>query len=320
MATLDQLLERSAIGSVEIQDFGGLERLPDVIPNLKDHPLLPILIRTLSEFSSNRSVPLPSSISKPLVDALCGCERPAIFRDSLDSVLQSAPLLDAFGGELAERILGLAVPPLANASAVQALLASDALEVATELRLRRYCARWDLYARLSAYDPTSGPLGDESYPRAVLRSVLACVEQWEEADDLVGIMRQIAGVEPVSPNGGNPATLLSDSDAGMALSRVETIRALRAKDRDQTLFHLQNAARFLRPAQAEDSERPDILVWSAIVSLLDQLIRLGRVDDLCVIDTIRTNTRELAHLDPMRYSGNRTSSDGSELPVDISRS
>lgn len=307
MTTLDELLERSPVESVGIHDFGGLERLPDVIPNLRDHPLLPILIRTLSDFFSDRSVPLPSGISKPLVDVLCGCERPAIFRDSLDSVLQSAPLLDAFGCELAERILGLAVPPPSNASAVQALLASDALEIATELRLRKYCARWDLYARLSTYDPASGPQGDESYPRAVLRSVLACLEQWEEADDLVGIIRQIAGVEPASPTGGNPTTLLSDSDAGMALSRVETIRALRAKDRDQTLLHLQDAARFLRPAQTEDSERPDILVWSSIVSLLDQLITLGRVDDLCVIDVIRENTRELAHLDPMRYhwSGNR---------------
>lgn len=301
MRPLDRLLERESLESFDIEDFGGLEGLPGIIPSLKDHPLLPVLVRVLAEYYSATPFALPSSIAKPLLNTLCESERPAIFRDVADLVLQSAAFLDALGTDLAQRVLKLATPPAANTTAVQALLAADALEIATELRLRKYCARWDLYAHLSSYDATTGPPDDESYPRAVLRSIVACVEHWEEADDLVKVLKRVAGIEVGPHIEAIVPERLSDSDTGMALSRVETLRALRAQDREQALLHLQNALRYLRTARAEDDARADIAAWNSVVILLTQLITSGRVVEPFVIDSIRENTRELMHFDPKRY-------------------
>ncbi|BAU95964.1 hypothetical protein N24_1702 [Corynebacterium suranareeae] len=295
------------MAEIKLEDFGEIGELPTLIPGLKDHYLLPVLVQTISEFYSAKAISLPSEIAKSLVKVICEGKRPAIFRDIADSILQSASLLEDLGSDFAMKVLDLAKPPLSSASPIESLLAADALEVATELRIRQYCERWDLYALLSSYDATTGPLSDQNYPRAVLRSILSCVEYWPEADDFVKVLKQITGMEVASPEGHNWFSPLNDSDSGIVLSKIEMLRAFRSQDREQVLTHLKNASRYLRPARSENRQRADINAWDGVLTLLTQLITSGRVEDLDIIDSIREDARELIHLDPRRYHwlGNR---------------
>jgi hypothetical protein len=238
-----------------------------------------------------------------LLDALSGAASPAIYRDASEAIIGSSTLLDVFGAGLAEQSLKQAHQPPPDATPVQALRAADALEVAVQLRLRDYAARWDLFACLDSYRPTFDGCSDESYPRAVLRAIVACIEQWEGAGDLVKVAQRIAGLLPSTSQGGSagaPLPQLSDSDTGLALSRISVLQALRADNREALLGNLNDAAKVLGPALGEDDDRPDILIASDLVSLLQQLVAVGRIEDAGLVDRLRENVRELIHLDPGR--------------------
>lgn len=302
MNSWSHLAEISRIRELTVEDFGGIGSLGRELSGLEGDPMLVVATRAIESHLIAAAACLPEGFSDAFLSALQGTESPAIYRDTAEQVLASPKLLAVFGTDLAVSSLTQAGQPSHDASPLQALRAADALEVAVQLRLRDYAERWDLFACLTSYRPDASSALDDSYPRAVLRATVACVEQWTGADDLIKVVRRIAGLEP-QPSADRTSVVsrpsLSDSDTGLALSRLATIQALRAPDREVALTHIVTAAQVLGPALHQD-DRPDIAVAADIAVLLQQLLQNGRIEDFELVNRIRENVRELVHLDPGR--------------------
>lgn len=311
----DDLLETSYTRQLTFADFGGVEGLAESFAELAGHPVLTPAIELVAGHFTDTGPAVPSALVAPLHEAIRDTDSPAIYRDAAECVLRSSHLLQAVGSSLALSSLSQGSQPSTQATAVQALRAADALEIAVQLRLRNFATRWDLFACLDSYDPNTCTSQDATYPRAVLRAIVACIEQWVGAEDLVvQVGRRVAGLGDMQNenSGDDKKTLtpghrislaleaLGDADVGLALARIETILALRANDREGSIQHLEDAIRFVSPALEEDSERPDIAIAADVASLLIDLIDSGTIRDGALVSRLCKNVRELMHLDPGR--------------------
>lgn len=222
-----------------------------------------------------------------LADAIVATPSPALFADAAALFLTSTDLLEAAGARLAKDVLAQSAPPT-DATGPAALRAADALEVATQLRLGGWTARWDLFALLTEYDGT-GPV---AYTRAALRAVQACFEQWPEADDLLAVAHRIAEASLNTSEGQSVS-----SDVGAMLARVELLQALRADGPEAAVRHIDDALVALSAALTHD-DRPDAHVTANIARLLRGLIETQSVDP-AVAAELGDGVRELRHL---RYS------------------
>lgn len=236
-----------------------------------------------------------------LADALASTKSPAVFADAAGVFMTSPTLLEAAGARLAGSVLEQASPPHKAATDREILRAADALDIATQLRLGGWAPRWDLFALLSSFGG-----GPEPYARAVLRAVLACVEQWTEAADLVPVARRVAGLDyrqssaaesaptPTGPDEG----AVSPSDAGVALARMSIMGALRASDPANAVGHLDDAISHLG-AVLEHDDRVDARIVDSISKLIRGLIVNQHVDRAAVA-ALTDNVREFRHLSAER--------------------
>lgn len=315
MTSADDLLEASYTRQLTLTDFGGMEGLTGSFAELAGHPALIPAIELVAGHFTGTDPTVPSALAVPIHEAIRDTDSPAVYRDAAESVLRSSHLLQAVGSSLALSSLSQGSQPSAQATPIQALRAADALEIAVQLRLRNFAARWDLFACLDSYDPNTWISHDATYPRAVLRAIVACIEQWVGSEELVlQVGQRVAGLGYIpSANGGADKEALTpdqvgslahealgDADVGLALARIETILALRADDREDSILHLEGAIRFVSPALEEDPERPDIAIAADIAHLLIDLIDSGTISDSTLVSRLCTNVRELMHLDPGR--------------------
>ncbi|TQS45140.1 hypothetical protein [Cryptosporangium phraense] len=299
-ASADQILLRCQGRTPTLTDFGGWTDLIALLPELVDHPLLIAVAHLMADPAmTEHSMQQATDAAGHLARAIVATKSPTIFRDTVDQVLASDQLLVATAGVLSAPLLAQSAQPSRGASRREALRAADALEVSVQLRLGNWAPRWDLFAVLAAYDGR----GPAVYGRAVLRAVVAAIEQWTEAVDLLPAARRVAGLEaPLgtadpSQSASDPA--LSDSDTGLALSRISVLLALRSTDKAALLTHLDDAVRYLQPA-LEDDDRPDAHVTADIALLLRDLLVTGSIADADLPGRIKANVRELLHLDPGR--------------------
>jgi hypothetical protein len=301
MVNLDHLAETSVARRLTLDDFGGFTRLAEAFPSMAGHPVLVSAVEVLAESVFAGEAVVDTQVANALDAALTATQAPAIYRDAADRILGSPALLPSIGPLLAASSLEQGHLPEGEATSPATVLrAADALEVAVQLRLANWAPRWDLFAYIESFKdhPESGLGG--AYPLVVLRVVVACVEQWREAADLVPVARILAGID--APSQGqvhSPDEVLSDSDAGLALARISTLAALRAEKRDDALKHLDDAHTFLAAGLQED-DRPDSAIAADIATLLRNLIGAGTLGDPAVVARLCENVREQTHLDPGR--------------------
>lgn len=308
----EDLLETSYTRRLTLADFGGVEGLAQSFPKLAGHPVLNPAIELVAGHFQATGPSVPAALAVPIHEAIRDTENPAIYRDAAECVLDSSHLLQAVGAPLALSSLAQGNQPSAHATPLEALRAADALEIAVQLRLRDFAKRWDLFACLDSYDPYIGESQGAVYPRAVLRAILACIEQWVGAEDLiVEVARRVAGLSNAHSGDAGITSIpavrssvalaaLGDADVGLALARIETILALRASDKEESVQHLEDAIRFVSPALDEDSERPDIAIAADTAQLLLDLIDSGTIRDGSLVSRLQRNVREIVHLDPGR--------------------
>ena len=264
----------------------------------------PDLLEVAASLAAHAEVGEPGYLdaATALADAILETTSPALFGDAVQLFCSSPELLEAAGARFATAVIAQATAPGPDAAPTDVLRAADALEAATRLRLGEWAPRWDLFALLSAYDGFA--VGEGPYARAALRAVVACVEAWPEARELVVIARRIAGLE--APAGGpepdgrertgeqQSLDLVSPSDASLALGRLAILEALRATDRSVTVGRLEEAVLTLGTALQHD-DRPDARVNAAIAQTLRDLVVDQRVDER-TLTVLADNVRELRHL------------------------
>ncbi|WP_028643562.1 hypothetical protein [Nocardioides sp. URHA0020] len=224
-----------------------------------------------------------------LAAAIVATTSPVLFADAAQQFLASTALLEAAGERLAKDVLDQATAP-ATSTGPGVVRAADALEVATQLRLGGWTARWDLFALLIEYDGT----GPTSYTRAALRAVQACFEQWPEAGDLLAVAHRIADLSDDTGTDQGDDQSGSPSDVGVMLARTELLQALRADGPDAAVRHIDDALAALAAALTHD-DRPDAHVTANIARLLRGLIETQSVDPAVAAD-LGDGVRELRHL------------------------
>lgn len=273
----------------EHPDTGGidLKTLARSLPTVANTPDVIIAAAQLATAAMPTRTADYDAAARALADAIVATTSPVLFADAAQLFLASSDLLETAGERLGTEVLVQSMPPGAGATEPEALRAADALEVATQLRLGGWAARWDLFALLATYDGT----GSARYARAAIRAVQACFEQWPEAADLLPVAHRIAEL------GDGQAESVSSSDTGVMLARVALLQALRADDHEAALLHIDDALVALAAPLAHD-DRPDAHVTANIARLLQGLIETQTVDPTVASD-LADGVRELRHL---RYS------------------
>jgi hypothetical protein len=341
VAAIDALGQTSRERELTIEDLGAWGGLAGLVESLVDHPLLvPVVHLVCDSFaadtedvlnsadasgvegptpphipggSTQRSAADPavvSAVSRAICQAILSTRRPALFRDSADRVLASATVLNHCGKQLATQVLPQAPFPPLDSTPPDVLRAADALEIATHLRLAGWADRWDLFVHLASL-PGPAP---EVYSRAAIRAIAACVDAWTEAVSLVPALERIAGLAPPAadfgapsdPDAVNDTVKAVQSDAGLTMSRIWVLQALRTANLSEAVDHLDDALRILAPAMAED-DRPDVSIASDVAQLLRDLLTSGHIPDPDLVDRLVANVREHQHFTalPGHWRGDR---------------
>lgn len=286
---------------LEPADLPADDQLPMLLPAFADQPRLLAIVHLLcdrADATATTSPHLPEaerSVLAALCQAVLATDSPALFGDCAMRLWSSPAALSVCGQQLAIELLGQAAVPPSEATARQVLRAADALEAATQLRLRGFAPRFDLFALLAA---VTGPTG-VAWSLAAARSLLACVEAWREGEELLPSLERLAGTVAPTANHKGPSKPdeRQESDFAAALARAALVQALRAEERDLAVAHLERVLSFAGPALAED-DRPDVKVVAAVAAILRDLLLNGGVTDATIIPMLQQSVREHLWLQP----------------------
>lgn len=250
-----------------VVDLGGWTRLATESPNLAGNPVLPI-VSTLAARDAEPGDADAAAALDAIVDAILTTDRPTLLRDSIDPLLSSAVATRATGDKLAAGLESMASAFLTrqDREAIPDLLSADALEALTRLVAAGHGSHFALLALLEKFKkPTVAPMA-----RAVIRSVSTAVDIWPAADQLVGVVRAVGGLDPV--DGGDPVHAADvESDAAWVLAMAALLAALRASTLTNMSPHLDEAAKYFEVA-ATTYERPDAHPMLAIINALRALL------------------------------------------------
>jgi hypothetical protein len=320
---LDHLRTAAGRGEIDSSALGPVEHWPALLAALPSDPLLVPVAHAVSGWldghGSTGRAGDASPVCAALADAISSTDRPALFRDAADRVVESSVFLEQAGRRFAGRLIDQARYPGVSAESQAVLRAADALEIATSLCIGGWGTEWSLFTVLDTSPATAEP----PYQRAVIRSVVACREQWVDATRLTGAVRRIGRIDP-DPNATAPSdTDLPpgiESDAGVALARLAIIDALRAPDRDVAVEHLTAADGFLRVV-LEFDDRVDATVVSHLIELLRTLIVDGTMDAGSVAQLVEI-VREHQHFrsGTSHWAGDRTAASNAawaQLAIDF---
>lgn len=283
-------------------DLPGDQILAAEVPSLAGDSRLPAVADALCDAADTGGI--HPAVLNGLCQAVLMTDSPALFGDAIARLLASAAVLVGNGSQLSTALLTQARSPAQDATARQVLRAADALAAATQLRVRGFSARFDLFALL---DGISGP-STRAWSMAASRAILACAEAWTDGAELAPALKRLTGTAPPTASHLGPAVPEpeQESDFASVLARVELLAALREQDRDRAVDHLEYAERYLVPARTED-DRPDIEVLHSVVVLLRQLMLDATIADGAAIDTLQAAVTEHQWLDPgvTHWVGNR---------------
>jgi hypothetical protein len=256
-----------------LASLGGWERLADDGAAIADSPMLAQLVGLIVRDAAN-----PDNRTGAYADALravtaavAETESPAIFADSVHTLLSSPAVLDVVGATLATSLEGIvdAFRGLEDPNARAALRAADALEALTRLNLARIGSSFGLLALLERFNaPMPKPLGT-----AVIRAIGTAVDHWPHAASLVGVVRLVAGMDP--PAGEVRADADPEdvaSDAAWVLAGIELVSALRASDLSVMAENLEASAAYLKVAH-DSYDREDAGVLLTVVEVLRGLLQ-----------------------------------------------
>lgn len=250
-----------------VADLGGWGRITTDAVTLIGHPSLP-LVAALIARDAQPGDPAAAAAAAAVADAVLATGQPALLRDSLDTLLGSAVVLQAAGAKLVAGLEPVAAGFLnrAEREPVADLASAEALEAMTRLTAAGHGSHFSLLALLQKFTfPVVAPMS-----RAVIRSVGTAVDVWPEADQLVEVVRILGGVDPV--DGGDPELAADvESDASWALATISLLRSLRADSVNEMDPHLNDAARFFGVA-ANAHQRPDAAPMLSIIDALRELV------------------------------------------------
>lgn len=256
-----------SLRTTSVADLGGWTRLATEAPTLAGTSALPIVSNLAARDAESGDADAAAAL-EALADAILATTQPALLRDSLEPLLASAVAIQVTGDRLAT---GLA--PIASAflgredrNAATDLLSADALEALTRLVAAGHGSHFALLALLEKFKkPTAAPMA-----RAVIRSVSTAMDVWPAADQLIGVVRAVGGLDAVD---GGDAALAADveSDAAWVLAMAALLAALRAATVADMSPHLDDAARYVEVA-ATSHARPDATPMLGIINALRQLV------------------------------------------------
>ncbi len=253
--------------STAVADLGGWSRLATEAATLAGTPVLPIVSNLAARDAQLGDADAAAAL-EAVADAILATEQPTLVKDSVDRLLASAVATKVTGDKLAAGLEPLASAFLTrqDRDAVPDLLSADALEALTRLVAAGHGSHFALLAFLEKFrKPTVVPMA-----RAVIRSVSTAVDIWPAADQLVGVVRVVGGLDPVE---GGDTSLAADveSDAAWVLAMAALVAALRASTLTDMSPHLEEAARYFEVA-ATAYDRPDARPMLAIINALRELV------------------------------------------------
>lgn len=250
-----------------VADLGGWSRLATEASTFAGTPVLPIVSSLAARDAEPGDADATAALNA-VADAILATPQPTLFRDSVDPFLASTVATQVTGDKLAA-----CLEPMASAflgrqdrDAVSDLLSAEALETLTRLVAAGHGSHFALLALLEKFKgPTFAPMA-----RAVIRSVSTAIDIWPAADQLVGVVRAVGGLDPVD---GGDATLAADveSDAAWVLAMAALLTALRASTLTDMSPHLDEAAKYFEAA-ATTHNRPDARPMLAIINALRELV------------------------------------------------
>ena len=249
-----------------IVDLGGWARLAAEAPTLTGTPLL-LIVSNLAARDAEPGDADAAAALDAVADAILSTDQPSVFRDAVEPLLASTVAIQVTGSKLADGLERIASAFLERQvhDPIPDLLSADALEVLTRLVAAGHGSHFALLALLEKFkEPIVVPMA-----RAVIRSVSTAVDVWPAADQLVGVVRAVGGLDPV--DGGN-ATLAADveSDAAWVLAMAALLAALRASTLTDMSPHLDEAAKYFEVA-ATTHDRPDARPMLGIINALREL-------------------------------------------------
>ncbi|WP_370942391.1 hypothetical protein AB5J62_25130 [Amycolatopsis sp. cg5] len=256
-----------------LTSLGGWERLAAEGASISDSPVLAQFVQLVARETANHPhrTDACADAVRAVTAAVTTTESPAIFADSLHTLVTSPAALDVVGPVLASSLEGIVETFRVDESpdARAARRAADALEGLTRLNLAGIGSSYGLLAVLDRFNaPVPKPLGI-----AVIRSVGTAVDHWPHADGLARVVRLVAGMDP--PTGqvrddADPEDVASD--AAWALAGVELVRALRESDLSVLAEHLAASAEHLKVAR-DSYGREDAGVLLTVVEILRGLLQ-----------------------------------------------
>ncbi|MCO5995743.1 hypothetical protein [Actinoallomurus rhizosphaericola] len=253
--------------------LGGWERLATDGAALADSPVLAqfvgLVVREAAH-PGNRAGTYADAL-RAITAAVTATENPAIFADSLETLLSSPAALEVVGTTLAKSLEGIveAFQRLEDQNARAARRAADALEALTRLNLTGIGSSFGFLALLERFNtPMPKPLGT-----AVIRAVGTAVDHWPHAASLAKVVRLVAGLDPPAGevrSDADPEDVASD--AAWALAGIELVGALRASDLSTMAKNLEASAAYLEIAR-DAYEREDADVLLTVVEVLRGLLQ-----------------------------------------------
>lgn len=256
-----------AFPDTAVADLGGWARLATEAATLAGTPVLPI-VSNLAARDAELGDAEAAAALEVIADAILATDQPTLLKDSVEPLLASAVATQVTGAKLAAGLEPLASAFLTrqDRDAVPDLLSADALEALTRLVAAGHGSHFALMALLEKFKkPTAVPMA-----RAVIRCVSTAVDIWPAADQLVGVVRVVGGLEPVE--GGDTSLAAEvESDAAWALAMAGLVAALRASTLTEMSPHLEEAARYFAIA-ATAYQRPDARPMLAIINALRELV------------------------------------------------
>jgi len=260
-------------GQDALASLGGWERIAAEAAYMANSPILAQLVSLVVRDAArtDQGTDGYADAVRAVTAAVTAAESPAIFGDSLEILLNSPPVLDVAGPQLAAALGDIAgsFQKLESSDPRTARRAADAVEALTRLALAGIGSQYALLAILERFNaPQPKPVGT-----AVVRAIGTAIDHWPHAADLTSNVRLVAGIDPAkgtARNGADPHDVASD--ATWVLAGIELVSALRASELTVMTRHLETCAAHLRTA-AETYGREDSGVLLTLVEILLGLLQ-----------------------------------------------
>ena len=264
-------MARAAAGkpfpAAAVADLGGWTRVAAEAATLAGNPVLPIVANLVARDASPADAEVAAALSA-VVDAILITDQPAVLTDSMEPLLANAFAIQLAGDKLAAGLEPKAAAFLSrhDRDPIPDLLSASALEALTRLVAAGHGSHFGLMALLEKFKtPVVAPMA-----RAVIRSVSTAVDIWPAADQLLGVVRIVGGIDPV--DGGNSLLAAEvESDAAWVLAMAALVAALRAPTLTDMNPRLKEAAKYFEAAAAAYG-RPDARPMLAIINGLRDLL------------------------------------------------